>query len=754
MIESTARAERVNLQSYSSPAYTWEAPGKPVCVRIPFTVIDRLEKEVVDNFRSLTSRGSEIGGILLGAAAVGNPTVVSIDDYEVISCDYSRGPLYRLSDADMGRFERSIEQRLSGGGFGVVGFFRSHTRKGLSLDAEDLAFFSARFRDASNVALLVRPFATKASTAGFFIWESGAVQGETSYLEFPFRSSQLSSARPNGPVAEPAPAVNPAVGSAAAAPPAPAAPKPQVRAQIVPIASRREISLPVPPEPTDSQSAPKQVEQKAAQPKPVEQKPVESKPAAPPEPVAAAPAPVPAAAAPVAAAPVVAAPPAAPAPAKEVEKPKEKAAAPAPAPAKEAEKPKEKAAAAPVKEQEKEKAKDKPVEKLIEKAKEPAKVVEKPIEKPVEKAFEDLGAETKGSGKGKAIVIGSALLAAIAAGTILFVYPGVLNHKGRDNAAASLDASNLSLRVERTGTDILLTWNRDALAIQRASHAVLTISDGERHENYDMDMGQLRNGSIVYSPLTADVSFKMEVTGKDNSKVASESVRVLRTRPSPMPDGSQPPPVDTAAANNNKTPGKPNTPATPTAAAEEPTAQEAPAPSKPVTPTKAFNTASLAQRLRPATPSEAPLPDAPMLNNSPVVSGSAPTFGANPLVPAPVAPAPVAPAPVAERKAPVPTPAPTSASTGGQIQQAQVIFSKQPEYPKLARQMGVKGSVEVLASIGTDGHVKSVKVVKGHPLLVKAATEAVMQWIYKPTLLNGTPVQNDTHITLNFAGDR
>src|SRR5579872_1719485 len=126
MTESTARAERYNLQSVSLPAYTWEVPEKPVSVSMPFALIDRMEREVVDNFRSLTSRGSEIGGILLGSVAAGNPMIVSVDDYEVISCDYSRGPLYRLSDADMGRFERVIEQRLAAGGH-VVGFFRSHT---------------------------------------------------------------------------------------------------------------------------------------------------------------------------------------------------------------------------------------------------------------------------------------------------------------------------------------------------------------------------------------------------------------------------------------------------------------------------------------------------------------------------------------------------------------------------------------------------------------------------------------------------
>jgi len=70
----------------------------------------------------------------------------------------------------------------------------------------------------------------------------------------------------------------------------------------------------------------------------------------------------------------------------------------------------------------------------------------------------------------------------------------------------------------------------------------------------------------------------------------------------------------------------------------------------------------------------------------------------------------------------------------------------------MARQMGAKGEVVLSATVGTDGRVKSVKILKGHPLLVKAASDAVMQWIYRPTLLNGQPVQNDVRITLNFEG--
>src|ERR1039457_2034026 len=231
MTESTARAERFDIQTAPSPQYLWEVPQKPVSVRIPFNLIDRLEREAVESFRSLTSRGSEIGGLLVGDVAPGSLLVDSIADYELIACDYSRGPLYRLSDADLGRFEQAIQQRLAAGR-GIAGFFRSHTRKGISLDGDDLAFFQARFRDPHHIALLVRPFATKASTAGIFVWENGKVNAEASYLEFPFRSSELAPGHPPAPDPRAAPP---------SAPP-PQAPKSTPRAPVVPIASRREVA--------------------------------------------------------------------------------------------------------------------------------------------------------------------------------------------------------------------------------------------------------------------------------------------------------------------------------------------------------------------------------------------------------------------------------------------------------------------------------------------------------------------------------
>ena len=83
-----------------------------------------------------------------------------------------------------------------------------------------------------------------------------------------------------------------------------------------------------------------------------------------------------------------------------------------------------------------------------------------------------------------------------------------------------------------------------------------------------------------------------------------------------------------------------------------------------------------------------------------------------------------------------------------------MIYRKDAEYPKIARQTGAKGTVTLTATIGKDGNIKSVKVVSGHAMLTYAAVEAVRQWRYRPTLLNGQPVETETQVLVNFLGDR
>jgi len=301
--------------------------------------------------------------------------------------------------------------------------------------------------------------------------------------------------------------------------------------------------------------------------------------------------------------------------------------------------------------------------------------------------------------------------------------------------------------VERTAGELLLTWNRDADPIKTATKAVLSISDGERHENVEMDMAQLRNGSIVYSPTSTDISFKMEVTGQGNTKSASESVRVLRNRPSAL-DQNQPPAPQNAQSGVKPAPGvqpAPTDAVQTSAPAEEPAAQEE---TKPVVALKPFKAEPLAQRLRPASNTD--LPEAPAMSAG-ADTASIPGVNLNAVMQGPAAPRPVAPA----------TAAPVSTSdvkaqskSGGQIQQATLLYRKDPEYPKIAKQTGAKGQVKLLATIGKDGKVKAVKALSGHPMLQNAAMDAVRQWVYKPTLLNGVPVETETEVLINFLGAR
>jgi protein TonB len=71
-------------------------------------------------------------------------------------------------------------------------------------------------------------------------------------------------------------------------------------------------------------------------------------------------------------------------------------------------------------------------------------------------------------------------------------------------------------------------------------------------------------------------------------------------------------------------------------------------------------------------------------------------------------------------------------------------------YPRLAQATRVQGVVVLEAVIALDGSVKSLRVISGHPLLNQAAVEAVKQWLYRPTLLNGEPVEVATTITVTF----
>jgi protein TonB len=107
------------------------------------------------------------------------------------------------------------------------------------------------------------------------------------------------------------------------------------------------------------------------------------------------------------------------------------------------------------------------------------------------------------------------------------------------------------------------------------------------------------------------------------------------------------------------------------------------------------------------------------------------------------------PPPPAVKEAPKPK-TPDRVRVGGQVQAANLIRRIVPTYPALAKQARISGTVRFNAIIGKDGTIQNLQLVSGHPLLVQSATDAVKQWLYKPTLLNNEPVEVITTIDVNF----
>jgi protein TonB len=84
------------------------------------------------------------------------------------------------------------------------------------------------------------------------------------------------------------------------------------------------------------------------------------------------------------------------------------------------------------------------------------------------------------------------------------------------------------------------------------------------------------------------------------------------------------------------------------------------------------------------------------------------------------------------------------------LDEGSILVKVMPQYPELAKRAHVQGAVELYARISREGLIENVQVRSGNPLLTDAARDAVRQWRFRPYLLNGTPVEVETTITVNF----
>jgi len=112
---------------------------------------------------------------------------------------------------------------------------------------------------------------------------------------------------------------------------------------------------------------------------------------------------------------------------------------------------------------------------------------------------------------------------------------------------------------------------------------------------------------------------------------------------------------------------------------------------------------------------------------------------------------PPPPPPPAAVPKPAATPQPIQRiRLGGQVVKGKLISGPQPVYPPLARAARISGTVRLSAVISREGAILDLHAVSGHPLLIPAALAAVKQWIFRPTSLNGDPVEVATEIDINF----
>ena len=138
--------------------------------------------------------------------------------------------------------------------------------------------------------------------------------------------------------------------------------------------------------------------------------------------------------------------------------------------------------------------------------------------------------------------------------------------------------------------------------------------------------------------------------------------------------------------------------------------------------------------------------------------GSAPSVQAKPAVPDAPAPSVIgiasagtAPPPdLASGEGSAPQPVLQTVNVSQGVSQGLLLKKVAPTYPRNALFMRVEGSVELLATISKTGDISHVAVLSGDSQLTRAASDAVKQWKYKPYMLNGQPVEIQTHVTINF----
>ncbi len=296
--------------------------------------------------------------------------------------------------------------------------------------------------------------------------------------------------------------------------------------------------------------------------------------------------------------------------------------------------------------------------------------------------------------------------------------------------------SRLGLNLSRDGSDWRVTWNPDSPILRHATKGLLIISDGTLDKDLNLDVSDLRSGAILYSSATNNVVFTLEVETDESPVPAMESVRVAAELPAspilihPTVPSSEAKPVGSEKvshpamhlANPTET-GKKQNPSidvsdpVPGIRAKSPEANlsRLPITNKQLVPEPLALPISTSEKA-PATSQQLSVP-ADLVGKG----ASVPLLGAQP---------------------------PSELASSRRVEPPQLIERHDPVYPRLAN--GLAGSVSLQFVITNQGTVRDVKIIKGNPVLAKAALQAVQMWRYNPGRVNGSPIETEGSAIITF----
>jgi hypothetical protein len=307
-------------------------------------------------------------------------------------------------------------------------------------------------------------------------------------------------------------------------------------------------------------------------------------------------------------------------------------------------------------------------------------------------------------------------------------------------------APSLGLAVERRGSDLLLSWNRQAPPVLGASFGMVLIHEGNASRNIPLNQEQLRTGSILYAPTTDQVELQLNVIVGE--RVNKESITAI------LPPVGAAHPVVTSAQSFP-------VPSEPVPAVAEPKNGSAVSDEREL---RKFSLPASSTAPRPAgTTWITEQPPAVSMNSAaapnPALNWQAPGLSALPAAPPAATLAAALSAPAATPVSPGPVPVPVAQSKQTPLPQPPVpIHQIMPRFPAELKSLLVNNTaIEIQVSIDSHGKVvraEPIPMQTAHRMLIQAALEAARSWTFRPATLGATAVSSEMTLEFDFAPGR